>query len=129
MARRKSRTLTEVELEFMQILWTNEEFTTEDVQNALKKQDRELTDGSIRKILSILMKKGYVSRRREGRGFLYHARVMKGQANKTMIHDLLNKAFGGSASNMVAALFDSRAIQNGDIDKIKQLIEEYEKES
>ena len=129
MARRKSRTLTEVELEFMHILWKYAEVTTEDVQNALKKQDRELTDGSIRKILSILMKKDYVSRRREGRGFLYNAIVMKGQANRTMIHDLLNRAFGSSASNMVAALFDSRAIQNGDIDKIKQLIEEYEKES
>ena len=71
MPRRKSRTLTEVELEFMQILWGAGELTTEEVQSALRDQRRKLSDGSIRKMLSILVEKGYLSRRREGRGYLY----------------------------------------------------------
>ena len=40
MARRKSRTLTEVELEFMQVVWKAGEAATGDVQNALRKQGR-----------------------------------------------------------------------------------------
>ena len=60
MARRRSRILTEVELEFMQVIWSRGKVTTEDVRNALRHEGRHLSDGSIRKVLSILVKKGYV---------------------------------------------------------------------
>ena len=66
MPRRKTRTLTEVELEFMQILWAEGEASTEDVQEALRRRGRELADGSVRKVLAILIDKGYATRRREG---------------------------------------------------------------
>jgi len=36
-APRKSRTLTQVELEFMQVIWACREVTTEDVMQALRK--------------------------------------------------------------------------------------------
>jgi hypothetical protein len=56
MARRKTRTLTEVELEFMQAVWAaDREVTTEDVLDALRRQGRELAGGSVRKVLSILL--------------------------------------------------------------------------
>ena len=77
MARRKSPTFTEVELEFMQIIWAHGEVSTEDIQIALREQGRDLSDGSIRKILSILMNKGHLNRRRVGRGFIYRAKKQK----------------------------------------------------
>ncbi len=67
MARRKSRTLTEVELEFMKILWEDGESSTDGVMNALHEQGRFIADGSVRKILKILVAKGYAVRRPEGR--------------------------------------------------------------
>ena len=60
MARHTTKTLTEVELEFMQILWTEDEASPEDIQKNLLQKGRTLTGGTIRKMLSILMKKGYV---------------------------------------------------------------------
>ena len=54
MPRRKSRTLTEVELEFMDVVWDEGEVTTDAVQNALRSRGRPLSDGSVRKVLSIL---------------------------------------------------------------------------
>ena len=129
MARRKSRTLTDVELEFMQIIWGNGEVSTEDIQQALLKQDRDLADGSIRKVLSILVEKGYVVRRREGRGFLYRALVEKTQANRNLVTDLLKRAFDGSAALMVASLVDSRNIKKKDLNAIKKLLDAKNKES
>lgn len=126
MARRKARTLTEVELEFMQIVWNRGQVTTEDLLEALRRQGRDLSDGSVRKMLSILVAKGYVSRRRRGRGFLYRAKVPKDRANRRMVRDLAKRAFGGSAALMVAALLDSRRVSGEDIRKIKRLIEERE---
>ena len=128
MAGRRSRTFTEVELEFMQVIWAQGEVTTEDVQDALRKQGRRLSDGSIRKVLSILVGKGYASRRPKGRGFLYRAKVPAGKANRKMVLDLLERAFGGSAALMVASLLDSRAVRKKDIKEIKRLIAEREGE-
>ena len=128
MARRISPTFTEVELEFMRIVWPAGEVTTEDVLTALSKRGRDLSDGSVRKILSILIRKGHLTRRREGRGFLYKPTVPQGQAHRKMVLDLKKRAFGGSAALMLAALFDGRAISKRDLDQIKRLIAEHEKD-
>ena len=127
MPRRKSRTFTEVELEFMQIVWELGEVTTEDVLEQLGRQGRKLSDGSVRKILSILVAKGYASRRRDGRGFRYRAEVPKGRADRSMVMDIVKRAFAGSPALMVAALLDSPNVGKGDLKKIKQLIAEREK--
>ena len=127
MARRTSPTFTEVELEFMQVIWTLGEVSTEIMQNALHDQGRDLSDGSIRKILSILLRKGHLTRRRVGRNFLYKANVHKNQAHRNMVQDLLKRAFDGSVSLMAAALLDSRDLRDDDIEEIKRLIAEREK--
>ena len=128
MARRKTRTLTEVELEFMQVLWTGGEMTTEEVRERLGAQGRDLADGSIRKVLSILVDKGYLVRRREGRGFLYRSEVPESQASRSMVMDLLRRVFGGSAALMVAALLDSHAVPPKDLEQIRRLIAKHEGE-
>lgn len=128
MARRKSSTFTEVELEFMQIVWEHGEVSTEDMQSTLKERGRDLSDGSIRKVLSILIIKGHLERRRAGRSFYYRATVNRNQAQNTMVQDLLKRAFGGSVSLMVAALFNGESVDEDDITEVKKLIDQYEKQ-
>jgi predicted transcriptional regulator len=127
MGRRKSATFTEVELEFMQVIWAAGEVSTDHVQEVLKERGRNLSDGSIRKILSILIEKGHLTRRRDGRAFLYKSKVREGQAHRKMVQDLVKRAFGGSAGLMVAALFDGNAPNERDLKDIKRLIEKHEK--
>ena len=127
MARRKSQTLTEVELEFMQIVWAHDEVTTEDVQNALAERDRHISDGAIRRILAILMEKGFLSRRREGLAFKYRANIQEKQAHSKIFHDMLTRAFGGSGSLMLAAFLDSVDVTNDEFEEIKRLIEKRER--
>ena len=128
MARRKTSTLTEVELEFMQILWAVKKASPEDMQNALLKKERTLTGGTIRKVLLILMKKGYVERVKQSKKYIYSPKVLQNQANRGLIQDLLNRAFDGSASLMVAALLDSHTVPKEDIEKIEHLIADAKKE-
>lgn len=128
MPRRRTRTLTEVELEFMQVIWGAGEVTTEDVMEALGAQGRDLSDGSVRKMLSILLTKGYLTRRRQGRSFLYKPTVEKAQATRRMAVDLLKRAFGGRAALMVAALMESSDVRSEDIAEIRQLIDEQKQE-
>jgi BlaI family transcriptional regulator, penicillinase repressor len=123
MARRTSKTLTEVELEFMQILWRVRESTPDGIQDQLLTQERDLTGGSIRKILSILMRKGYVVRRKQGKSFYYRPVVERERAQGSMIGDMLTRMFGGSAVHLVAALLDSHEVPGEDLDTIEKLIE------
>jgi predicted transcriptional regulator len=128
MARHKTRTLTEVELEFMKALWAKGEATTEEVQQLLHQRGRDLADGSIRKVLSILERKGYAERRRDGRGFLYKAKVQEDEAHRSLVQDLLSRAFGGSAALLVASLLGAASVRRKDVEAIKRLIAEQERE-
>lgn len=129
MARRKASTYTEVELEFMHVVWEFGEVGTEEVQRVLRRSGRELSDGSIRKVLSILVKKGHLTRRKVGRSFLYKAKIPQKKANIKMVQDLLKRGFRGSPSLMMAALLESRTVNKRDMKRIQQLIAKYERQS
>lgn len=128
MGRRKTMALTRVELEFMGIAWSAAEVTTEDIQVRLSRKGRLLTGGSIRKILSILVRKGFLTRRQDGNTFYYKPVVPRETARKGLVMDLLERAFGGSAGLMVAALLQSEKVRREDVDEIKRLIATHEKE-
>lgn len=127
MARRKTRTLTELELEIMQIVWQKGEATTDDVVAALNQKGGNLSSGTVRKMFSILMNKGYLTRKKPGAKFLYKAEVGKGQATKKMVIDLLKRAFGGSAALMMASIIDTRFVDEKDIEEVERLLEERRK--
>ena len=127
MARRKSTTLTQLELEIMQELWLREETTVEDLAAAFTERGTPLSPPSFRTMLSILCTKGYVTRRRVGRGYAYRARVPAEDARKSMLTDLIQRAFDGSASALVTALVKHGMMQRDDLEKARRLIAKVEK--
>ena len=128
MARRKSRTFTEVELEFMQVLWSAGEATPEDIQAELTAKGHPLTGGSIRNVLAILAEKGYIARRKSGKTYLYKANVREEQGKKSVVQDILSRVFGGSESMMVAALLKNRDINRKELEEIERLIADHKTE-
>ena len=122
MARRKTRTLTEGELEFMQVLWTKGEATPEDMQTALAEIGRLVTGGTVRNVLATLMKKRYVTRKKRGKAFVYKAHIEKDQAARSFVRDLLTRVFNGSESLMVASLLSNHELSEAEIQKIRSLI-------
>jgi len=128
MANRKTSTFTEVELEFMQLLWDRGEMSPDEMLQVLHGKGRQLADGSVRKILSILLDKGHVTRKREGRTYRYQAKVVREQARRHIVRDMLTRAFSGSAPEMVASLLDARDLKSGDLDEIKKMIADKEAE-
>jgi len=123
MAERK--TLTNVEMEFMHLVWEHEPVVTDDIQRHLAKNGRDYTDGGIRRILSILMKKGFITRTKEGRAFSYESTVGREEAEGSMLDHLRDRLFKGSASSMVAALLKSD-ISAEELGMVKQLIDDAE---
>ncbi len=129
MPRRRSRTLTELELEIMQVVWTKEEIRVEEIHKAFVEMEKPLALPSIRKMLSILQEKGYLTRRAIGRAHSYQAIVSKSQAHKGFVKDLVERAFDGSARDLVAALLDQKIVSKRELKKVKELIAKHEKGS
>ena len=119
---------TRVELEFMQIIWDRPGISVPELREYLADADHQLTEGAIRRILAILMEKGHLKRERKGRQFLYRATMDRPVAEKSMVGDLLRRGFGDSVSGMVASLLDCRAVDKGELDEIKRIIERHEKD-
>ena len=128
MARRPSPTLTEVELEFMGIIWASPEATTEEIQRTLARKGRHLAGGSIRKILSILMRKRFLSRRPAGNAFVYRATVSPESARRSLVADLLKRAFGGSAERLVMHALEVKKVSHEELTRIRTLLDQLEGE-
>ncbi|MFC1650654.1 BlaI/MecI/CopY family transcriptional regulator [Candidatus Latescibacterota bacterium] len=125
MPRKQSRSFTDVELEFMHILWNNDEISPEEIRAILENNGRVIASGSIRNVLAIMSRKGYVTRRKEGKAFLYTAKVNKENAQKSMLSDLLENAFDRSESLLVAALLDRKEIDDNEQEEIFRLLEKH----
>ena len=81
----------------------------------------------MRKILSILLRKGYLTRRRIRGAFLYTPTVSEDQARRRLLADLLHRAFGGCAGLVVATLIETEWVRLKDIRAIKRLIAKRER--
>jgi len=128
MARPKSRTLTDLELEIMRILWASDEATVPEVAEALTGAGRPLAQPSIRTMLRILQKKGHVTRRAAaGRGFAYRALVSKDQTQRHAARTMVERVFGGSPLALVSALLRDDMISRKDIARVQRMIEDKER--
>jgi BlaI family transcriptional regulator, penicillinase repressor len=125
MARRKTKTLTELELEIMRVVWNKEEATVEDIRRSFEDQGKPLALPSVRTMLAILQDKGYVARRPQGRGFAYRARVPREDARESIVRDLIDRAFDGSALGLVATLVGGDLVSKSEVGKVKDLIVRY----
>ena len=125
MARWKSRTLTDGELDFMKVLWENGGATPDEIQEVLHDRGRTLTGGTIRNVLAVLSEKGYVTREKQGKTHVYRAKIDKEQAMKTMAQNLLTSAFNGSESLLMNALLKNRDVRPEELDEIALLIEKH----
>lgn len=110
----------------MQIIWEHEPVSTEDLQRILAIQGRNLTDGCIRRNLSILMKKGFLNRIKDGRAFLYESVIKHEEAADTMLGNLRDRVFRGSVPSMVATLLKSD-ISHDELAMVKKLVDDAEK--
>jgi BlaI family transcriptional regulator, penicillinase repressor len=124
MARRKSRSFTEVELEFMRILWERGEVSPDAIKDELVARGRSLSGGSIRNMLAIMREKGYASRRKDGKTFLYRPKIREDEARIIMARDLVETVFAGSESLLVASLLERGDVRPGELAEIERLISE-----
>lgn len=125
--RPKSPTYTESELQFMKVLWEKGEATPDEIIEALADEGRDLTYGTVRNLLVLMIEKGYAARRKQGKVYLYRAVVGREEARKTMLLDVLSRVFDGSESSLVATLLSAGTVSEDKLDEIHRLLDEKKK--
>ncbi len=83
---------------------------------------------AVRTMIRLLESKGLLKHRQEGTKYVYRPTQSKESASKSALSHLITTFFGGSASDAVAALFESEKLTKNDLKQIEALIQEARKE-
>ena len=128
MAARLPSKPTEGELAILSILWSRGPCTVGQVQESLSRE-RETGYTTALKLLQIMIEKGLVVRDESKRAHVYRAKFTEEQTQQQLVGDLLERAFGGSATRLVVQALSSRRASKKELEQIRNLLNELEGDS
>ncbi|MBI3465979.1 MAG: BlaI/MecI/CopY family transcriptional regulator [Planctomycetes bacterium] len=128
MVPRKPQLPTNGELSILQVLWERGPCTVREVQEELDK-GRPTGYTTVLKLMQIMTDKGLVRRDESQRTHVYVARLTQEQTQRQLLRDLMDRAFEGSAGNLVMRALTEDLTTEDELTKIRKLLEEREEET
>jgi predicted transcriptional regulator len=121
MARRKKRSdsLTPLELEMMQVLWRQGPSNVQEVHTGLQS---DLAYTTVQTVLNVLFQKGRVRRTLKGRAYEYRPAASKELVLGHAVRDLIRRMFGGSSEELVMSLVKTRQIDPATLSRLSRHI-------
>src|SRR5262252_2989759 len=116
---------TPAELEILRVLWQLGPSTVREVQERLE-AERPTGYTTVLKLLQIMTDKGLVGRDESARAHVYEASAPEAQTQKQLVRDLVDRAFGGSASQLVLHALSGRKASREELSRIRELLDELE---
>ena len=116
---------TDAELAILRVLWSRGPSTVRQVHEALSRE-RETGYTTVLKFMQIMTEKGLVERDESERTHVYQARFTQEQTQQRLVTDLLEKAFGGSASQLVMRALAAKPASADELAQIRRLLDELE---
>jgi BlaI family transcriptional regulator, penicillinase repressor len=126
LARHGSETLTDREAQIMEVVWSHGEVTAEQVRDLLPDRPH---DSTVRTLLRILGEKGYITRTGPGRPVRYRAVVSRAKVQRTALHRMLGRLFGGSPQALALRLLEDRHLTPAQLEEIARLASKDSSES
>ena len=118
---------TAAELAILNILWSTGPSTVREVHNALSGKHTGYT--TVLKQMQVMAEKGLLARSERYRSHVYQARIPKAQTQRQLARNLLQRAFDGSAKNLVLGALSSQEISAAELAEIRQMLDEFERGS
>jgi BlaI family penicillinase repressor len=126
MVRPRQTNPTPAELEVLQIIWDRGPSMVREVMDVLN-QKRPRAYTTVMSLMNVMEEKGFLTSKPKGRAFVYAAKTSRNKAQKDLLGDLLNRAFDGSANELVTHLLDQAKPTQEELDQISDLIKQYKK--
>ena len=124
MARPAAEQPTELELQILKILWGKSPQLVRDVRDELAKLGRDIAHTSVITTLNTMVKKRIVIRTREGNAFLFSPRITREQVSRSVLGDIVNRVFDGSATAVLLGVFEQNDIDRGELRELRKLIDQ-----
>jgi predicted transcriptional regulator len=122
MARPANPHPTDGELEILRVLWGRGAATLGEICESLRRERRVATT-TVATMLSVMLDKGLVRRKRATRGHQWSAAVTHEAAAKGMIGKLVDNVFDGSAGRLVSHLVEGGKLSADELAELGKLIE------
>ena len=112
---------TKSELEILKVLWQLGPATVRQVRDALAPV-RDLAYTSVMTMMTIMTGKGYVTRTKDGRTFVYRSIYREEKASRNMLQDVVDRLFGGSTTAVMQHLLETSDLDDEELKQIRSLI-------
>jgi BlaI family transcriptional regulator, penicillinase repressor len=116
-------TLTPQELAIMKVVWELEAATVRDVYERLRAR-REVAYTTVLTMMKILEQKGYVTKDRADRAFVYRAARPRQQVIGGMVREFVDRVFDGASKPVLLHLAKHTKLSDKDRKALLRAIEE-----
>jgi predicted transcriptional regulator len=128
MAMERLQKPTALELEILRVLWERGPSTVREVHEVLA-QGKPIGYTTVLKIMQIMTQKGSVARNEDSKAHIYKARQPAENTKRQLVGDLLQRAFAGSASQLMMHALAGKKTSQEEIAQIRELLDEYERKA
>ena len=116
---------TAAELDILAVLWPLGIATVREIHDELGKDQRYTTT---LKTIQLMTEKGLLTRSERFGSHVYEASVPQEQTQRQIAADLLRRAFGGSARNLVMGALTAQATSREELDEIRGMLDSFARE-
>ena len=115
------RHLTELQQAILELFWSKESATSEEVREALRAR-YPLKDSSIRTLLRRLEARGYLSHRLDGRMFVYRARVLPRRVAARAVQHIIDRFCSGSVEQFLIGMVDEKVLSIRELERLARRV-------
>ena len=116
---------TESELEILALLWELKEASVRQIHERLA-ETKDTGYTTTLKIMQIMHAKGMVTRDEQNRSHIYRPTTNQKETQKSLLKNLVNTAFGGSAQNLVMQALGQENPSKEELDEIRAFLDQLE---
>ncbi len=116
---------TDAELEILRVLWERGPCTVGQVQEVLQAVKPTGYTTAL-KLMQIMAEKRLLVRDEGRRPHVYRPRVPAEETQRTLVRDLLERAFAGAADQLVMRALGAKKVSAGELARIRELLDEME---
>lgn len=117
---------TEAELAILRVLWQRGPSTVREVQKVLE-ETKKTGYTTVLKFMQIMVEKGLVTRDESAYAHVYQPSVPREQVERTLVADLLDRAFEGSTSRLLLQALASKRATPEELAEIRRILKKHER--
>lgn len=118
--------MTEAELEILSILWGRGPSTVREVHEELA-LSKAVGYTTVLKQMQVMHQKGHLLRSERHRAHLYEPHQPQARTRRQLARALVDRAFGGSARELLQSALAGRKVQAEELAEIRSLLDEIER--